>query len=179
MLTKVCTKCNVEKTVDCFSKFKEGKYGVRSCCRLCVSSYMKSRYSENKDRLAEQNKKYYRDNKKTIYEKQKKYVAANKEATAIIKRRYKKAHPEKSAADVAKRSAMKIKATPSWANHEKINEVYSMAAEMTNNGVLHHVDHIIPLRSKLVCGLHCESNLQVLKASVNSSKGNRWWPDMW
>ena len=41
-----------------------------------------------------------------------------------------------------------------------------------------HVDHIVPLKSKIVCGLHCSANLQVIPAIINSSKGNRVWPDM-
>jgi hypothetical protein len=42
----------------------------------------------------------------------------------------------------------------------------------------HDVDHIVPLTSKFVCGLHCEANLQYLPSRVNQSKKNRYWPDM-
>lgn len=45
-------------------------------------------------------------------------------------------------------------------------------------GVRFEVDHIIPLQSRLVCGLHNEFNLRVITAKENNAKGNRYWPDM-
>lgn len=63
-------------------------------------------------------------------------------------------------------------ATPKWANKKLINDMY------LNRKRGMHVDHIIPLKSKLVCGLHCEANLQYLGAVENIRKGNRYWPDM-
>lgn len=41
-----------------------------------------------------------------------------------------------------------------------------------------HVDHIVPLQSNWVCGLHCEANLRVIPGAENESKRNFWWPQM-
>lgn len=41
-----------------------------------------------------------------------------------------------------------------------------------------HVDHIVPLQSDLVCGLHNEWNLAVITGSENSKKRNFYWPEM-
>lgn len=73
----------------------------------------------------------------------------------------------------AKRRAFKAQAIPAWAEHDKIRQVYTKAGELGLD-----VDHIVPLQSDLVCGLHCWANLQLLDSSLNSSKGNREWPEM-
>ena len=66
----------------------------------------------------------------------------------------------------SKKRALKLKAIPKWANLEKIKEIYLKRKQG------YHVDHIIPLQGKNVCGLHVENNLQCLKAKYNLSKGN-------
>jgi len=39
-----------------------------------------------------------------------------------------------------------------------------------------HIDHIIPLASDLVCGLHCEFNLRMMSARENLTKSNSFDP---
>lgn len=81
-------------------------------------------------------------------------------------------------AKTAKYEASKSRATPSWANLLAIRAVYERAIVLEREtGRRYHVDHIVPLQSPLVCGLHVEHNLQVLSAEENISKHNRHWPD--
>ena len=66
----------------------------------------------------------------------------------------------------ANRRASKLRATPAWADFDKIKSIYD------NCPTGYHVDHIIPLQGKYICGLHVETNLQYLPASENISKRN-------
>lgn len=81
-------------------------------------------------------------------------------------------------AKIARRVAQKA-LCPAWANRAAIVEIYKFARQQTKAlGEVHSVDHIVPLKHPLVCGLHVEHNLRVIPQRENASKGNRWWPDM-
>lgn len=45
-VTKICTKCLIEKTLDAFHKKKGGRLGVRADCAECVSVYFAERYKD-------------------------------------------------------------------------------------------------------------------------------------
>ena len=64
------------------------------------------------------------------------------------------------------REIAEIRQRPAWADMTKIREIY------VNRTEGHHVDHIVPLRGKLVCGLHVEDNLQYLTIEENMHKHN-------
>lgn len=68
-------------------------------------------------------------------------------------------------AQKARRNARKIQASVSW-GQEGITEFYQNCPEGF------HVDHIIPLQGKYVCGLHVLANLQYLSALENQQKHN-------
>lgn len=149
------------------------------------------KHKENYTELRARNVEKYR-------ERTRKWQAENPEAARTASLRWKAENPEKVKAQsvswreknpdharalwaenrIRRRYATKA-ATPGWANRSAIAAIYKQARALTQStGREHHVDHIVPLSSPLVCGLHCEQNLQVLEGLDNSSKGNRHWPDM-
>jgi hypothetical protein len=72
--------------------------------------------------------------------------------------------------------ANKLNALPSWVNKEQVELIagmYHLAYDITKQtGVIHQVDHIIPLNGKSVLGLHTYCNLRVITATDNNIKGN-------
>lgn len=60
-----------------------------------------------------------------------------------------------------------------------MREFYALSKKLSEeSGEKHNVDHIVPLNNKLVCGLHCEANMQVISSAENFAKNNFYWPDM-
>lgn len=70
----------------------------------------------------------------------------------------------------------KSQACPEWLTDEdleKIHKLYEHAKDCyLVSGQKYHVDHIVPLQGKNVCGLHVPWNLQILPDYVNYAKGN-------
>lgn len=144
-----------------------------------VSIKNKDWYLSNRNRMLEYKKNWYLSNKPKCKENSIKWAKSNSEKIREYKRLYDKHNSDKSCAKTQKRNAAKLRATPLWANDFFIKEAYHLAKIRTEiTGFNWHVDHLVPLRNKLVCGLHCEYNLQVIPASENISKSNKYWPNM-
>ena len=188
---KVCLKCQNKKALDQFGVDNTKHDGLTYACSQCTSQYKKAYdearrlkegrvrrvravYEKELNRL-EKSAEYYQRNKLTILARHKQYRAKNPEKVHALVNNYKRENPDVIAANVGKRRAAHLKAVPSWANLFYIKEAYSLSALRTKvTGIKYHVDHIIPLVSDVVCGLHVENNLQVIPAVVNLKKGNRF-----
>jgi len=84
-------------------------------------------------------------------------------------------HHTQSLADSAARRAGIEQACPAWANRKEIKRIYEECTRMTQKtGIPHEVDHIVPLHGVNVSGLHVHWNLQVIRASKNRIKSNKF-----
>ncbi len=123
-------------------------------------AYLKEYQSKNSERIAKRKAEYYLRNKERIQQRCKYYRVQNQADYNCYSRT---------------RRLARLNRTPKWANISKIKEIYKKCKEISlNTGVLHHVDHIIPIISPLVSGLHVENNLQIIPAVDNLRKSNKW-----
>jgi hypothetical protein len=150
---KTCHKCNILKSKEEFYKQSTSKDGLHSWCKICKNLDVQSRRIANPEHRKEIQAKY----REAHIDNCRKMVA-----------NWRKQNPYKHAAKEAKRRALKLNATPAWADLKKIEEIYRNCPKGF------HVDHVIPLNGKDICGLHVPENLQYLPAIENIKKGNRF-----
>lgn len=72
-----------------------------------------------------------------------------------------------------RRELCEIQRVPAWADRKLTAKIYAYARTLRESGFDCHVDHIVPLRGKLVSGLHVPHNLRVISRDDNLSKGDK------
>ena len=132
-------------------------------------------YDRHRDRYSVERSERYRANPSVVIAKVAEWTRDNPDKANANKTRWRVANPGKVRAASARRNADRVRATPAWLSAiqlAQIEEFYEIAAALnTQTGVVHHVDHIHPLRGKTFNGLHVPWNLQVLTADENRRKG--------
>ena len=153
-LRRKLSGCTFISSVPCVHGHVGERYIRGSQCKTCAI---------NKSTLARQNQtldKKLRDNKAREL-----WRIKNKQNPLFLAKR---------TASQMKRQVAKLNATPSWTDIKAIQDHYIFAKYLEElSGTKFHVDHIVPLKGKNVCGLHVEYNLQVLPAKENISKSNK------
>lgn len=142
-------------------------------------AYSQAWEEKNKERANARRAKYRIEAKDRIKESARKSKQKHRQTGIDYARHYRKTNGAKIRKFHANRRAAKLRAMVAWANMDAISKIYRQAHALSKiMKMKYEVDHIVPLRSKIVCGLHCEANLQVLTKIDNMKKGNRSWPDM-
>lgn len=158
---KICSNCLKEKLFSEYYKQKNGKFGLTSRCKLCHLSYNYAWAAKNPNAFLKGAKIYREKHPEKVRAANRKWRESNKDYDAYRQR---------------ERKALKKQAIPKWVSEEGkflILEVYKLAKLRTElTGFQWHVDHIVPLKHKEACGLHCIENLQVIPWIDNLKKRN-------
>jgi phage FluMu protein Com len=166
-MEKRCPKCGETKSLGSFHNHKGKPFGKAVWCKLCARLNSKSHYKRQDPELRLEKKRAWQD-------KNRGHVNQYNEA-------WRKANPEKHAARQKEYQVKKKNAVPPWLDGPQkahIKRLYRLAWVMSDStGKPYHVDHIVPLQGKNVCGLHVPWNLQVLEATLNIKKSNTFEED--
>lgn len=167
------------------------RYKSNGACWACQDArrkkYRETEKGASKERASR--RKSYQDRRCEMQEKARQWNAANpgsaakasknwrennKEKQRSYSYRYVRENKDRKACLSALYTKRKEKATPAWADLEKISDFYRLANSLTvETGIKHEVDHVIPIKGKNVCGLHVHENLQVITERDNRIKYNK------
>jgi len=174
---KTCIKCKQTKDLENFSKKSSNKDGLNFWCRECCKTYSKNYIKNNSEKIALKKKEWAIANKEKKLKANKEHYQNNKNRYKYLNNKWKSENRDRynylQTKVMRKRQILHKNAIPKWFEEEKVSYLYLKAKQFNMQ-----VDHIVPLNSPIVCGLHCWHNLQLLDISLNSSKSNKTWVDM-
>ena len=118
-------------------------------------------------------RRYYEKNKEAVKARAN---ARPKEEISYQKQKHKKNNPEYYNSLTSVRKRRHREATPKWITPEQkldMRKTYLLAMKLTKiSSERYVVDHIYPLISPVVCGLHVPWNLRVMTQDENLKKSN-------
>lgn len=130
----------------------------------------------NKQKVANRKREYYEENKEYFKNYKKKWWRENLERMKLNQQRYYQENKYRFVSYAAKRKVLKLERCLGDYFKEEINEIYKESQRRRVEGEDVEVDHIVPLQGNLVSGLHVPWNLEIVEASYNRSKKNKFIP---
>lgn len=156
---------------------------VKGSCVECVKTEWRQTAEKRADYFAQYNKREDVKERKHEWYLQNREQVINAALTrpVEVKRQYQAAWKERNTvwvrADTKARRRKHRQATPPWLTRKQkseIRQLYQIAITMTKTtGEQYVVDHIVPLRSDVICGLHVPWNLRVMTQEENLKKSNK------
>ena len=152
---------------------------IKGSCIECIKEDWKIDNEKRKEKPKSEaakkaSRRYYEKNKELVKARA---SARPKEEVNQYKKKYKEENPELYKALTSVRKRRHRNATPKWITPEQklaMRTLYLKAQELTKmTGERYVVDHIIPLISPDVCGLHVPWNLRVITQEENLKKSNK------
>jgi hypothetical protein len=159
-----------------------GHIALRKTKGSCVECMKEDWAIDNKKRAEKPKSEAAKAAGRRYYEKNKEVVKARSNARPLEERRsykykHKERNPEYYKALTSVRKRRHRNATPKWLGAEEklaMRKLYLQAMDLTKlTGERYVVDHIVPLLSDEVCGLHVPWNLRVITQEENLRKSNK------
>ena len=128
----------------------------------------------NRERCLERARQWVARNKEKRREIWQRWYANNRAKADAATKKWIREHPHHVSERSRRLKAIRKQCYVKWASRDAMAALYAEASRLTREtGIPHEVDHIVPLASRIVCGLHWEGNMRVVPRSVNRSKNNK------
>lgn len=143
---------------------------------------VRANYHKDLDKSRQRAREYAENHKAEASARTKEWTAQNPDRKKASDKRWKDNNPAHYHSLKAKYRAARRQACPPWvddAHMARIHEIYKLRRDISEKtGVVHEVDHIVPLQGKTVCGLHVWWNLRVIPREENNRRPRIWNADV-